>query len=51
VAAVHDQALRAELGRGVHVLLEQLAAGDPLPVVRGRHVDEVRRMHVQVDAR
>ena len=50
VAAVHDQPLRADLRRGVHVLLQQLAAGDPDPVVRGGHVDDVRRVDVEVDA-
>src|SRR3954454_11904895 len=32
------------------MLLEELAAWDPDPVVRGRDVDDVRRMHVEVDA-
>ena len=50
VAAVDDQALGADLGGGVHVLLEQLAARDPDPVVRGRDVDEVGRVDVEVDA-
>ena len=50
VAAVHDDALRADLGRRVQVLLEQLAAGDPDPVVRRRDVDRVGRVHVEVDA-
>ena len=43
--------LRADLGRGVHVLLEQLAARDPDAVVGGGDVDDVRRVHVEVDAR
>src|SRR5690606_19612618 len=50
VAAVHDQALGADLRGRVHVLLEQLAGGDPDAVVRGRDVDDVRRVDVQVDA-
>ena len=51
VAAVHDQPLGADLGRGVDVLLEQLAARDPHPVVGRGDVDEVGRVHVEVDAR
>ncbi len=47
--AVHDQALGADLGGRVDVLLEQLAAGDPDPVVRGRDVHDVRGVHVEVD--
>ena len=49
VAAVHDQPLRADRRGGVHVLLEQLAGRDPDPVVRRRHVDDVRRVDVEVD--
>ena len=51
VAAVHDQALRADRRRGVDVLLEQLARRDPDPVVGGGDVDEVGRVDVEVDAR
>ena len=51
VAAVHDQPLGADRGGRVDVLLEQLAARDPDPVVGGRDVDDVRRVHVEVDAR
>ena len=50
VAAVHDDALGADLGRRGEVLLEQLAAGDADPVVRRRDVDRVGRVHVEVDA-
>ena len=50
VAAVDDQALGADLGGGVHVLLEQLAARDPDAVVGGGDVDDVGRVHVEVDA-
>jgi hypothetical protein len=51
VPAVHDQALGADRSGGGELLLEQLAAGNPDPVVWGRHVDHVRRVHVGVDAR
>ena len=50
VPAVHDQALGADLGGGVDVLLEQLAARDPLAVVGRGDVDQVGRVHVEVDA-
>ena len=49
VAAVHDDPLCADLGGGVQVLLEELAARDPHPVVRRRDVDRVGRVDVQVD--
>ena len=46
VAAVHDQSLGAERSGRRGVRAEQLAAGDADPVVRGRHVQHVRRVHV-----
>ena len=51
VAAVDDQALGPDLGGGVDVLLEELAARDPDPVVGGGDVDDVRRVDVEVDPR
>ena len=50
VTAVDDQPLRADLGRGVHVLLEELAARDADPVVRRGHVDDVGRVDIEIDA-
>ena len=50
VAAVHDDALGADLGRGGEVLLEQLAARDADAVVGRRDVDRVGRVHVEVGA-
>ena len=50
VAAVHDHAPRADGGGGLQLLAEQLAAGDPDPVVGGRHVDAVRSVDEDVDA-
>src|SRR5699024_2363076 len=49
VATVHDHPGRADLGGRGHLLLQQLAARDPDPVVRGRDVDHVRGVHVQRD--
>ena len=51
VTAVHDQALGPNRGRRVKLLAEQLAAGDPDPVVRARHVDAVRRVDEHLQAR
>ena len=48
VAAVHDQPLRAQLGGGLGVRQQQLAAGDPDPVVERGDVDDVRRVDVDV---
>jgi hypothetical protein len=50
VTAVDDQRPGTDGRRGIDVLLQQLAARDPDPVVRRGDIDEVRRMHVQVDA-
>ena len=50
VTAMDDQAAGPDLGRGVHVLLEQLARGDPDAVVGRRDVDDVGRVDVQPDA-
>ena len=49
VPAVHDQALRPDLRGRLELLVEQLAAGDPDPVVRRRDVDHVVRVHVGID--
>ena len=49
VPAVHHHADRADLGSGVDLLLHQLPAGNADPVVRGRHVQHVRRMHHERD--
>jgi hypothetical protein len=51
VTAVHDQTLGADGGGRVHVLLQQLAARDPDPVVGRRDVDDVGGVHVEVHAR
>ena len=51
VAAVDDQSLGADRGRRVDVLLEELARGDPDPVVGRGDVDDVGRVDVEVDAR
>ena len=51
VAAVDDQALGADLGGRVDVLLQELAARDPDPVVGGGDVDDVGRVDVEVDPR
>ena len=51
VPAVHDQALGADRGRGGELLAEQLAAGNPDPVVRAGHVDAVRRVDEHLQAR
>src|SRR5690348_4644076 len=51
VAAVHDQALRADRSRGGELLAQQLAAGDTDPVVRAGHVDAVRRVDEDLEAR
>ena len=51
VTAVHHEALRPDGRRGLQLLGEKLAAGDPDPVVRARHVDAVRRVDVRVHAR
>src|SRR6266480_4780543 len=51
MAAVHDQALRADRGRGSELLAQQLAAGDTDPVVRAGHVDAVRRVDEDLKAR
>lgn len=49
VTAVDDQPSGADCRGGVGVLDEQLATGDPDPVVQRRHVDHVRRVDVDVD--
>ena len=50
VPAVHDQALGPD-GRGrLELLVEQLPAGNPDPVVAGGDVDDVRRVDVDVHA-
>ena len=49
--AVHDQSFGADRRGGVQLLLEQLAAGDPDPVIRRGHVDDIRGVHVQIDTR
>ena len=46
VPAVHDEPLRADRRGGRQLLGEQLAAGDPDPVVGARDVDQVRRVDV-----
>ena len=51
VAAVHDHARCADGGGGLQVLPEQLAAGNPDPVVGGRHVDPVRSVDEDLDPR
>ena len=50
MATVHDYAGRADLGGGVQVLLQELAARDPNPVIGGCHVQHVRRVNVERDA-
>src|SRR5215207_441397 len=47
--AVHDQCRGADLGGGIQVLLQELAARDPDPVVGCRHVEHVWSMHVEGD--
>jgi hypothetical protein len=49
VAAVHDQALGPDRRRGRRLVGEDLAAGDADPVVGRGDVDEVGRVHVEVD--
>ena len=49
VPAMNDEALRADRGSGSELLLEQLPAGNPDPVIGRRHVDDVRRMDVAGD--
>jgi hypothetical protein len=51
VAAVHDQALGPDRRGRLELLVEDLPARDPDPVVAGRDVDDVRRVDVDVDAR
>ena len=51
VAAVHDEALGADVRRRLRVLQQQLAAGDPDAVVGGRDVEPVRRVDVDVKIR
>src|SRR5580658_7104067 len=48
VPAVHDQPLGPDRRGGLELLVEQLPAGDPDPVVAGRHVDDVGRVDVDV---
>ncbi len=50
VPAVHHQSLGADRRRGLGVLQQDLARRDADLVVRRRHVDDVRRVHVDVDA-
>jgi hypothetical protein len=47
--AVHDQCRGADLGGGIQVLLQELAARDPDPVVGCRHVEHVWSVHVEGD--
>ena len=51
VPAVHDQALGPDRSRRLELLVEQLPARDPDPVVAGRDVDDVWSVDVDVDAR
>ena len=48
VAAVHDQPLRADRGGRLELLVEQLPARNADPVVGRRHIDDVRRVDVDV---
>jgi hypothetical protein len=50
VAAVHDQPACPDRRGRLELLIEELAARDPDPVVGRRHVDDVRRVHVAADA-
>src|SRR5829696_4295353 len=47
--AVHDQCRGADLGGGIQVLLQELAARDPDPVVGRRHVEHIWSVHVEGD--
>ena len=49
MTGVDDQRLGADLGRAVDVLLKQLAARNPDPVVGGRDVQTVWGVHVEVE--
>ena len=48
VAAVHDQALRPDRGRRLELLVEQFSARNADAVVGRRHVDDVRRVDIDV---
>ena len=49
VPAVHDHARGPDARGRMQILLQELAAGDADPVVGGRHVEHVRRVHVEGD--
>src|SRR5690606_32259200 len=51
VPAVHDDPGRSDLSRRGDLLLEQFAARNADPVVRRRHVEDVRRVDIQGDTR
>src|SRR5207237_3310148 len=46
VATVHDQPAGADGGGRLGVLVDDLAAGDPYPIVAARDVDQVGRVDV-----
>jgi hypothetical protein len=46
VAAMHNHRRRADVGRRVAGVLQDLARRDPHPVVRRRNVDQIGRVHV-----
>ena len=50
VTAVHDQTDRADLGSGRSLLDHSLTRRNSDPIVQARHVQDIRRMHHDVDA-
>jgi hypothetical protein len=51
MTAMHDEPRRTDLGSSVEVLLQKLPARDADPIIGGRHIEHVRRMHVEPYAR
>ena len=47
---MHDDRRGADLGRGIEILLQELSARDPDPIVRSGHIEHVRSVNVQGDA-